>query len=45
MHYQLDGQPSENDLPKVPDPSQVTALPDQAAVDDFYNRMGQIQNR
>jgi len=43
MHYRLDGTPTENDLPKVPDPAQVTVLADSAAVRDFYARMGDIQ--
>ncbi|GAB3580767.1 hypothetical protein GCM10027445_51630 [Amycolatopsis endophytica] len=43
IHYRLDGTPSENDLPKVPDPSQVTVLSNSAAVNDFYARMGEIQ--
>ncbi|WP_246256916.1 hypothetical protein [Amycolatopsis anabasis] len=43
MHYRLDGQPTENDLPKVPDASQVTVLADEAAKRDFYNRLGQLQ--
>ncbi|WP_312871745.1 hypothetical protein [Amycolatopsis acididurans] len=45
MHYRLDGTPTDNDLPKVPDPAQVTALTDSAAVRDFYARMGEIQGR
>ncbi|MDQ0377509.1 hypothetical protein FB470_001503 [Amycolatopsis thermophila] len=45
IHYRLDGTPSENDLPKLPDPSQVTVLADSAAVNDFYARMGEIQGR
>ncbi|HVV14257.1 hypothetical protein [Amycolatopsis sp.] len=44
-HYRLDGVPTENDLPKVPDAADVTVLADSAAVDDFYNRMGEIQDR
>ncbi|TVT13826.1 hypothetical protein FNH06_38600 [Amycolatopsis acidiphila] len=44
-HYHLDGVPTENDLPKVPDPADVTVLPDSAAVSDFYARMGEIQGR
>ncbi|WP_246128114.1 hypothetical protein [Amycolatopsis rhizosphaerae] len=44
-HYRLDGTASQNDLPKVPDPADVTVLPDSAAVSDFYARMGEIQNR
>lgn len=44
-HYRLDGTPTENDLPKVPDPADVTVLADSAAVNDFYARMGEIQGR
>jgi hypothetical protein len=44
-HYRLDGTPTENDLPMVPDPADVTVLPDSAAVSDFYARMGEIQGR
>ncbi|GHF88354.1 hypothetical protein FNH07_35445 [Amycolatopsis bartoniae] len=44
-HYRLDGTPTENDLPKIPDPSDVTVLADSAAVSDFYARMGEIQGR
>jgi len=43
IHFRLDGTPSENDLPKVPDPAQVTVISDSAAINDFYARMGQIQ--
>lgn len=45
QHYLVGPPPTENDLPKVPDPAEVTVLPDSAAVDDFYARMGQIQDR
>lgn len=44
-HYRLDGTPSENDLPKVPDPADITVLADSVAVNDFYARMGEIQGR
>ncbi|NIH82645.1 hypothetical protein [Amycolatopsis viridis] len=44
-HYRLDGTPSDVDLPKIPDPSQVTVLSDSAAVDDFYDRLGDIQEQ
>lgn len=44
-HYRLDGTPTQNDLPKVPDPADVTVLPDSTAVSDFYARMGEIQGR
>ncbi|OZM74916.1 hypothetical protein CFN78_01495 [Amycolatopsis antarctica] len=45
MNYRILEPPTENDLPKIPDPSQVTNLPDEAAVADFYDRMGEIQDR
>lgn len=44
-HYRLDGTPTEADLPKIPDPSQVTVLADSAAVSDFYARLGDIQGQ
>ncbi|GAA5153624.1 MULTISPECIES: hypothetical protein [Amycolatopsis] len=44
-HYRLDGTPTENDLPKLPDPADVTVLADSTAVSDFYARMGEIQGR
>jgi hypothetical protein len=42
-HYYLEGTPTQSDLPNVPDPADVTVLPDSAAVSDFYARMGAIQ--
>lgn len=45
VRYHLDGMPTDNDLPKVPDPADVTVLADSAAVSDFYARMDQIQGR
>lgn len=45
IHYRLDGVPTDNDLPKVPAASEVTALTDSAAVSDFYARMGELQGR
>lgn len=43
MKYQVLDPPTENDLPKIPDPAEVTNLPDATAVRDFYDRMGVIQ--
>lgn len=45
QHYLVGPPPTDNDLPKVPDPADVTVLPDSAAVNDFYARMGQLQGR
>ncbi|PXY32218.1 hypothetical protein [Prauserella muralis] len=41
-HYQVLDPPTENDLPKVPSPDEVTALTTEAQVDDFYRRMAEI---
>ncbi|SFQ26149.1 hypothetical protein SAMN05421810_105398 [Amycolatopsis arida] len=43
MTYQVLDPPTEADLPKVPAEDQVTVLPDEAAVRDFYDRMGELQ--
>ncbi|WP_232376369.1 hypothetical protein [Amycolatopsis aidingensis] len=44
MKYQVQQeQPTETDLPKVPARDEVTALSDRAAVRDFYDRMGELQ--
>lgn len=45
QHYLVGATPTENDLPKMPDPADVTVLPDSAAVNDFYARMGELQGR
>ncbi|WP_091293687.1 hypothetical protein [Amycolatopsis xylanica] len=37
------GPASPQDFPKIPDPADVTVLPDDAAVDDFYKRLGEVQ--
>jgi len=42
--YQVLGEPTESELPKIPDPAQVTNLVDEAAIADFYDRMGAIQD-
>ncbi|SFB31515.1 hypothetical protein SAMN05216266_10875 [Amycolatopsis marina] len=44
MAYQVLEPPTENDLPPVPDDDEVTVLKDRAAVSDFYDRLGKIQN-
>jgi hypothetical protein len=44
MTYQLLDAPTAKDLPSPPAPAEVTVLADQAAVDDFYRRMGEVQN-
>ncbi|MFC4001516.1 hypothetical protein ACFS2C_00265 [Prauserella oleivorans] len=41
-HYRLEETPTEDDLPKVPEPRDVTALTTDAQIDDFYRRMGEI---
>ncbi|GAB3486519.1 hypothetical protein [Amycolatopsis cihanbeyliensis] len=44
MKYQVQQEPpTETDLPKVPEKDKVTVLPDRAAVRDFYDRMGELQ--
>ncbi|QFU93935.1 hypothetical protein YIM_44005 [Amycolatopsis sp. YIM 10] len=43
MHYQHQGEPTERDLPEVPPEAEVTALKTDAEVNDFYDRMGEIQ--
>lgn len=42
MRYEVLEPPTERDLPQVPDESQVTPLPDEAAVDDFWKRLGEL---
>ncbi|AXB46860.1 hypothetical protein A4R43_34085 [Amycolatopsis albispora] len=43
--FQITEGATEKDIPAVPDASQVTVLPDQAAVDDFNRRRAEIQGR
>ncbi|QFU93937.1 hypothetical protein [Amycolatopsis sp. YIM 10] len=47
VHYlfQIIEGATEKDIPAIPDAAQVTALPDQAAVDDFNRRKGEAQGR
>lgn len=42
--FRFTGPATPRDLPTVPDPSQVTALPDNAAKQDFYRRLSQLQS-
>ncbi|WP_233520197.1 hypothetical protein [Prauserella sp. PE36] len=41
-HYQVLEPPTEESLPKIPPPDQITALKTDAEVDEFYDRMSQI---
>ncbi|MEU0531814.1 hypothetical protein [Amycolatopsis tolypomycina] len=41
--FRFTGKASLQDMPKLPDASQITALPDQAAKDAFYQRLGEAQ--
>ncbi|WP_158881227.1 hypothetical protein [Amycolatopsis anabasis] len=41
--FHFTGKASPNDFPKLPDAAQITVLPDQAAVDDFYRRLDQAR--
>ncbi|MEV4317570.1 hypothetical protein [Actinocrispum sp. NPDC049592] len=41
--YETKGPSASDDYPPVPQPAEVTALPDKAAVDDFWARLGQIR--
>ncbi|GAA3538284.1 hypothetical protein GCM10022222_22370 [Amycolatopsis ultiminotia] len=41
--FRFTGAATAQDLPKVPDAAQVTALPDSAAEQDFYQRLSQLQ--
>ncbi len=41
--FKFTGKATAQDLPATPDPSQVTALPDNAAKQDFYRRLGEAQ--
>ncbi|WP_020662761.1 hypothetical protein [Amycolatopsis benzoatilytica] len=43
--FKFTGVASAADLPTVPDPTQVTALPDAAAKSDFYRRLGELQGQ
>ncbi|WP_206787677.1 hypothetical protein [Amycolatopsis sp. MtRt-6] len=41
--FRFTGKASRQDMPKLPDASQITVLPDRAAMDDFYRRLGEAQ--
>ncbi|MEV6831288.1 hypothetical protein [Amycolatopsis sp. NPDC051102] len=41
--FRFTGKASLQDMPKLPDASQITVLPDRAAMDDFYRRLGEAQ--
>ncbi|NIJ14179.1 hypothetical protein FHU38_004523 [Saccharomonospora amisosensis] len=41
-HYQVQDPPTEEELPNVPPPEQLTVLTAEAEVDDFYDRMNEI---
>ncbi|WP_326568130.1 hypothetical protein VSH64_41165 [Amycolatopsis rhabdoformis] len=41
--FRFTGKATAQDLPKLPDASQITALPDDAAKADFYRRLGELQ--
>lgn len=40
--FRFTGKASPQDMPRLPDASQITALPDKAAKDDFYRRLGEL---
>ncbi|MFI5606043.1 hypothetical protein [Amycolatopsis sp. NPDC051903] len=41
--FRFTGKATAADMPKLPDPSQVTNLPDDNAKQDFYRRLAQLQ--
>lgn len=41
--FRFTGKASLQDMPKLPEASQITVLPDRAAMDDFYRRLGEAQ--
>jgi hypothetical protein len=41
--FHFTGKATPQDFPKLPDPANVTVLPDKPAVDDFYRRLGELQ--
>ncbi len=43
--FKFTGEATPSDLPTVPDASQVTVLADDAAKQDFYRRLGELQGR
>lgn len=43
--FKFTGKATQQDLPAMPTADQVTVLPDDAAKDDFYRRLGELQGR
>ncbi len=41
--FRFTGKASLQDMPKLPDAAQITVLPDRAAMDGFYRRLGEAQ--
>jgi hypothetical protein len=41
--FRFTGKASLQDMPKLPDPAQITVLADNAAKQDFYRRLGEAQ--
>jgi hypothetical protein len=41
--FRFTGTASLQDMPKLPDAAQITVVPDRAAMDDFYRRLGEAQ--
>ncbi|MDQ7802096.1 hypothetical protein Q5425_00020 [Amycolatopsis sp. A133] len=41
--FRFTGKASLQDMPKLPDAGQITVLPDRAAMDEFYRRLGEAQ--
>ncbi len=40
--FRFTGKATAQDMPKLPDASQITVLPDKAAREDFYRRLGEL---
>ncbi|MGW4524451.1 hypothetical protein [Amycolatopsis sp. NPDC004378] len=43
--FKFTGKASLQDMPKLPDASQITVLPDRAAMNAFYQRLGEAQGQ
>jgi hypothetical protein len=41
--FKFTGRASLQDMPKLPDAAQITVLPDRAAMNEFYRRLGEAQ--
>ncbi|WP_370970436.1 hypothetical protein [Amycolatopsis sp. cg9] len=41
--FRFTGKASLQDMPKLPDASQITVLPDRAAMNEFYRKLGEAQ--